>query len=307
MPHAPEVFPDTDLIFQTGTLWDEGGHRGLGFVNADGSGLSYLTVSIPNEWGTTTPPVLPTITADGSIVSFRMEGDAYRAGDLVMWQAGQSAKICEVDLGSYRPALTVGDTQAVIDLAGPGGRLMILDLEDCLSRASPPTGRILTLSAPDTQIHGALHRDGDLLAYARWDPDTESDVIVIRSLSEGSEVTVGRGITPSWSPDGGWIAYTWIDGIYRADRQGQEIRRVVDYTSPDSGGQPLFNDWWPALASWSPDSEWLTYHKCILAAGPKVHCGSSIDDYAIFKVNVETGEEIKILDGGLNPYWRWKQ
>ena len=304
MPVAPKAFPDTDLIFQTNMLREDGGHEGLGFVNADGSSLSFLTVLIPNAWGGKTPPVLPVVTNDGSMVVFRIESDAYRAGDLVIWQVGQPAQVCNVDLGGYRPALTVGDTQAVIDLTGPRGRLMILDLLDCQDSSAPLAGGILTLAAPDTQTDGALRPDGDLLAYAKWDPDLGSDVIIVRRLSDGKETSLGQGITPAWSPDGQWIAYTWVDGIYAADPQGNGIRRIVDYTSPGGGGHPLFRDRWPPLPSWSPDGQWLVYHKCVLPPAPKTHCGEEIEDYAIFKVNVETGEEIKILDGGLNPYWR---
>jgi len=302
-PRAPEAFPETDIVFQVSTLWDEwnSDKDSLGFINADGTGLTYV-----NGWRAYSPPVLPVVTNDGSMVAFRIEGNPYMPGDLVIWQVGQPARGCNVDPGSYRPALTVGTTRAVIDLASPRGRLMILDLAECFDNDAPLTGSILTLSAPDTQIHGALSPDGEMLAYAERDPDLGSRVVIVRRMSDGAETTLGQGIMPAWSPDGQWIAYTRLDGIYKADSKGEDIHRILDYTSPDSSGRPLYPDWWPPLPSWSPDGKWLVYHKCILPPAPKTHCGEEIEDYAIFKVNVETGEEIKILDGGLNPYWRWK-
>jgi Tol biopolymer transport system component len=59
---------------------------------------------------------------------------------------------------------------------------------------------------------------------------------------------------------------------------------------------------WPPKPIWSPDGNWLVYHKCELE-DPEREC-LYLEDYVIYKVNVHTGEEVKIIEGGLNPYWR---
>jgi hypothetical protein len=303
-PSAPEAFPDTDIIFQVSTLWDEwnSDRESLGFVNADGSDLTYI-----GGWrGYHYPPVLPVITGDGSLVVFRVVDLPGHASNLVLWPEGGPPVSCKVGMGTQRAALMGEQARAVTDLVGPGGRLAVVDLMACVTDPEKQAESILTVGEPDTTTEGAMAPSRRVLAYVEWNPDERVDVIVLRDIDTGDDKRLHEGIAPAWSPDGQTIAFAWVDGIYTADVQGEDIRRVVNYTSPGSSGHPLFHDWWPPLPSWSPDGRWLVYHKCILPAAPATDCGSSIDDYAIFKVNVETGEEIKILDGGLNPYWRWK-
>ncbi len=62
--------------------------------------------------------------------------------------------------------------------------------------------------------------------------------------------------------------------------------------------------YWPPIPSWSPDGEWLVYHKCTVPVEIGASC-TYAEDYAIFIVNVATGEETLLIEGGLNPYWRW--
>ncbi|HMB23559.1 MAG TPA: hypothetical protein VKP08_12035 [Anaerolineales bacterium] len=54
--------------------------------------------------------------------------------------------------------------------------------------------------------------------------------------------------------------------------------------------------------AWSPDGKWLVYHKWV---GTDYNTGTDPSSNAIYKLNIKTGEEIKILDGGIYPYWRW--
>jgi Tol biopolymer transport system component len=84
---------------------------------------------------------------------------------------------------------------------------------------------------------------------------------------------------------------------------GEGMKLLVEYASPEEGRS---HEEWPPLPVWSPDGEWLAYHKCILDPGPKVDCSEPSDgiNFSIFVVNVDTGHEKKVIDGGLNPYWR---
>jgi hypothetical protein len=306
MPQAPETFPQADLIFQMSTLRGEGENEGLGFVNADGSGLSHLTVLIPNVWGGESPPVLPIIAPDASMVIFRGSTSPHYAGDLIVWTGARPALKCKVDPGSHRPSFTSDYDALTIDLVSPGGRVGVYELVDCLTGGKARMTTPFSVLPPKEILEGALSPRRSLLAFAQWDRRLRKFGVAIHNLDTGEQVDLGEGIAPAWSPDGQMLAFLGLDGVYVAQYDGNSIRRVSPYRSPDSGDRPVFVVDWPPLPSWSPDGHWLVYHKCILPPAPTTDCGSSIDDYAIFKVNVDTGEEIKILDGGLNPYWRWK-
>jgi hypothetical protein len=65
--------------------------------------------------------------------------------------------------------------------------------------------------------------------------------------------------------------------------------------------------YYPPIVSWSPDGQWLVYHVYneSLKIKQRSRPFSFIQPYSIFKVNVATGNETKIIDGGMYPYWRW--
>jgi Tol biopolymer transport system component len=144
----------------------------------------------------------------------------------------------------------------------------------------------------------ALH--GVNLVYVRgWLVDDKYPVVELVLLNTKTRVETvlvteegGYLDTPSISPDGQQVAYTAGDGIYVISPGKGEPRRVVETCS-------MWDDWPPA-PSWSPDSQWLVYHRCTCPCPVQTDIG----DYSIFKVNVETGEEILLVEEGLNPYWR---
>jgi Tol biopolymer transport system component len=117
---------------------------------------------------------------------------------------------------------------------------------------------------------------------------------VVKDLVTGKTRNLGRGLYPSWSPDGEWLAITREDGLYVMRRDGRDTRKVLEVT-----------DWWnierasldPLRAMWSPDGDWLVYHK--------IYKVGEIYNADIYKLNVNTGEELKLAEGGANPHWRW--
>ena len=53
----------------------------------------------------------------------------------------------------------------------------------------------------------------------------------------------------------------------------------------------------PPRPRWSPDGKWLIYHRC-----DGYSC--VVDENAIYKVEISTGKEEKVIDGGAFPDWR---
>jgi len=133
--------------------------------------------------------------------------------------------------------------------------------------------------------------------YNPYDNTEARSTIIIKNLETGEETEIGYGVGPSWSPDGQWLAYTARDGIYVTRPDGSDSRRVVDYRSPAKSVPvpPHGNVWrdWPPYPEWSPDGQWLVYHLW------------ENEQYNIHKLNIETGEDVVIFEGGLYPHWRW--
>ena len=106
-----------------------------------------------------------------------------------------------------------------------------------------------------------------------------------------TEVLEG-GYNPSLSPDEKKIAYVGSNGIYIANADGTGKKLLV----PISISYELYKGLDPH-PFWSPDGTTLIYHKC-----HNTVC-KDVTDFSIYKVNVNTGDEVKIVDGGLYPVW----
>lgn len=107
---------------------------------------------------------------------------------------------------------------------------------------------------------------------------------------------LAQGIHPTWSPDGSTIAYLGSDGVYLVNADGTNNRRLTD--------EQVFSTWASGNTStttpiprWSPDGKWIIYHLC-----KKGVCHDA--EAEIFKVNISSGQVIKILTGGTDPNWR---
>lgn len=295
-PNAPVEFPDRDIIFQTYPHdMSDKGENTLGFVNADGSGLVYLdTVFLLPVFGRCIEiaPMQPIITVDGSILVYR--NPRVGAGYLYIQHSGGPPIKCDDDIsfGINRPQIE-GD-QIFTDTAG---EMALFSIEDCAPNI--PKDQLTIFTSPNTGYglySGSISPDRERIAFSARMADEGNYYILLYDTKSQETVRITEGDAPAWSPDGTSLAFSKSDGIYLMD-MAMEIRLIVPYEYPSSPRT------WLLLPSWSPDSQWLVYHKCTAQSDSNSYCGS-IDDYSIFKVNVETGEEIKIIDGGLNPYWR---
>jgi hypothetical protein len=116
--------------------------------------------------------------------------------------------------------------------------------------------------------------------------------IVAHDLDTHKEVVLADGIDPSLSPNGQHIAYLGMDGaLYLMKPDGSDQSILVDEPFWDTGH--CFREVQP---TWSPDSKWLVYHRCVGRTSPISNC-------TIYKVNIETGIEVKLAEGGVFPSW----
>ena len=288
--------PQRDLVFQTGVS-DGGDTKPLGFINSDGSGLTYL------ELEGTSPVLRPTWTSDGNLVLFRYLpryclGAITAEGTLRTWR--------DIPVLS-RAAPVAGEHAAIVEALGSSGE----HFRSYVREVDLDTGEITRtyVAVVDVGLSiGANVLCGTNLVYSRWwldedgktvlselvllDAETEVEDVLARVEGDYTNASIS---SPACSPDGQWIAYTVGDGIYLLRPDGSERHRVVE---------ERVTKWLdcPPAASWSPDSKWIAYHRCMNIDPDR--CMNRAEYNSIFKLNIETLEEVLLVEGGLYPYWR---
>ncbi len=283
---APDTFPQTDIVYN--------GEGEFGFVNADGSGVTTvpLILGYGDFHGTWQSPLM---TGDGKTILVTYSAVPGRGGKVFAIPAGEKP----VDCGWYGAIQFTADGSYI--LVNTGTAIEKYLLEDC------GTGNAPEKVYPG--VVGALSPDEQYVAEISekfMEPH-----IIIRHLETGEERDLRNGDFPVWSRDGEWLAYTGTDGIYIVQNSPNAgPRRLVYLEGPDPSDhvpvyqEDLYVEYYPPIASWSPDGQWLVYHvysKNLVAPD----AGAWAGHYSIFKVNVNTGETTKLLDGGYSPSWRW--
>jgi len=311
IPTAPEEFPKGNIVFQE-VVWSD--HKySIGFVNDDGSGVEHVYMPLDKFlWDDGVTPVNPIISQDGTMMVLEVFG-GWAHKKIIILQAGKRPQKCNPLFGEFHPQLIHHDAYILIDANSPPGVMLVYDLANCRDTEQAVSGvynedNYVTvyneenLGMPVRQ--GALSPDEKELAVVASFDDTELLSIVVFDLATKEYRFIDYGLSPSFSPDGEWVAYTGItEGIYIARRDGSEKQKLVHYENPEFGGGGWFTEMdWPPKPMWSPDGNWLVYHKCELE-GTERSC-NRLGYYVIYKVNVHTGEEVKIIEDGLNPYWR---
>jgi hypothetical protein len=285
---APDPFPASDIVY--------GRISELGFINADGLDKGILTFLIEKKtlysiWGR------PLITKDSQTLIIT-DNNYPQVGNIYIAHPGKVA----VDCKWWGIARLAPDQIHILVETKQG--LEEYSPEDCGTGNAPK--RVLS------GVFGALSPDEQYSAQHRWrvNGNANESNIILREIKTGEERIVGEGIFPVWSPDGQWLAYTGPDGIYIVHNTlNSEPRRLVVLESPEpSINTPVYQynppePYYPPIVSWSPDGQWLIYH--FFNESLKTDAKYTFKPYSIFKVNVTTGDETKLLDGGLSPFWRW--
>lgn len=113
-------------------------------------------------------------------------------------------------------------------------------------------------------------------------------------ITDKNQLTIlSDGFGATWSHEGDRIVFTGTQGLYISDGDGKSVKKVVDLTNyyPVKDGA-IFWDKWSPMAVWSPDSQYLLYHRI---AG---------ETYDIVKFELATGREVVLYQGGMYPDWR---
>jgi len=287
----PETFPDTEIIYQTSDY----NTASLGFVNADGSNNSVLTLDFHSA--------RPTWSEDGKIIYYiDVPGNFLfdRGGYVSYWEEGKPLSTCRKSswwgITMVLPANQEDSDQAIV--VKSNAALLRVDLNSCREQE-----RILERESPTSFLHSAsLSKDGSFLAFSEVSDRGSTYSVIVKNMKTELEVEFGEGINPAISPDGRWVAYTGFDGIYIASINGTQIQRIVPYDASGSLGSSF--EVAPPAPSWSPDSMWLVFHQCVENHPDNCH---HADEFQIFKVEVKTSAITKIVEGGTYPYWREKE
>jgi len=288
-----DQFPDADIVYQA----NEREQGILGFINGDGSNNVLIEVDFFAN--------LPSWSSDGSILFFsQIPGDqAYiptRIGDLSTVRQGKTITRC-------RKGTVVGsDIHPYLDtfqvVISNGFEINLIDAIKCR--------KIKTfIDYKDTNLAIAsmsISRDGSILLFSEHSYNTadfkgKEFAIKKMDLVTGNVETIGQGASPILSPDNRKVAYVWYDGFYLMDSDGSNTKRTIKYLAGEKTGSWISFFSLPPSPHWSPDGEWLVYHKCNKAV---TRSCSPPSEFGIYKFNVLDGKEYKLVDGGLYPYWK---
>jgi len=302
-PFIAQSLPDRDIVFQLATHYSGGLDERVGFINADGSGESYLGAENFQA------VVEPIWTDDGSMILF------IHPANFIEGITKEGYRMKFVGQGWMQKVSPIHRRDQVLIESSHEGHYAIkrIDLEtgDVLEIYQLAAYPITNRDGPTEHIHlGSNNLHEGILVFSRSvleDDFLEVELRVCNTVTnecrvllkyDGDLFSVRRIISPAFSPDGQWIAYTSNDGIYLIRPDGSENHRIVKSDVVNPG-------FWPPVASWSPDGQWIVYHRCTL--NDLESCRFNVEDSTIFKYNIETGEIVLLVEGGVNPYWRWRE
>jgi Tol biopolymer transport system component len=250
-------------------------------VNADGTNL---TIIDPGNYVRH-----PLWSDDGKTIHYiRFKHDLGRTDDEAgfpsTWLEGKRSKECDVWLYGAGPTSNSNE----ILVARGGNVIERLRLSDCKVTKTyidvDPTGE---QSSVINRL--SISMDDQYLAYSVQSlyGNHRLTFMYLLNVESGTTFRLDEGGNPLISPKGDLIAYGLHGSIYVVGINGQGRRKVLD----EEGNGSFV---------WSPDQEWLLYHKCNSATSA---C-DRIEDYGIYKLRIADGAEFKVANGGLWPYWR---
>lgn len=294
LPHQVKGFsiPPLEIVFQT-QGFPYTSDSTLGFVSADGSQV------VRESTAPLSPIFEPAWRSDGKAILFT---DSYTHILSLVQEDGRILTWPHIH-GAGR-VISVGEGEVLVKGFDDGSRPWFY-----LQRVTLDKGEVVRtyLAAPFWSV-GTRPLEGAWLVYSQWWYANKKASrpavaqLILLNLETGEKKTLLQVkqkwlMNPSFSPDGRWIAYVSTDGLYRIPIDGGLPQRL---TALRHYWGTAFHTWPPNFA-WSPDGHYIVYHQCVRKDGA---CTTEVKDYALFVLDLNTGEERLLVRGGVNPDWR---
>ncbi len=290
-----QPFPDAEIVYQ-GSYVPKMGYADykVGFVNADGSNAIQLKTGMVHEFTLGSHLIKPVWGVDNvEIYALKLDTIQIDSGYAAYWEEGRVLKYCK---NWYLPEQIQGLDSGKALINFNRKKVLIVDLAKC---KEDRTLVDYSDSPFALKINGISYSSNhDILLFGLVNESLGTYDLMSLDITTGETNVLGQGLNPTWSPDGTQIAYVQTDGIYVMNKDGTQGRKVLTPNIPFID-EKLWDTSSAPIPSWSPDGEWLVYHRC---SNREYVC--SIDESAIYKVEVASGKEVKIVDGGIFPDWK---
>ena len=291
--------PKADIVYQAlnNQLDAPGGGMAesnnlIGFVNADGSGNTLVKLKYR--------AYQPVFSLEAGGVFFHdNESNPY----LLVPQGGQTYFLSRSGTYEICPQLYAEKFIFPVEAMGyllesDSKHIELADIKTC--KVIKPLVEIQDESAWELINSAYPSSSGKNMVFSESYLGPQRDVIYVMDIETKAvrEVLQG-GYNASFSPDDQRIAYVGGDGIYiaNADGTGSKLIVRIDFSSYWESADRYADSVETPYPFWSSDGTILVYHKC-----NNEDC-QDLSDFSIYKVNVNSGVEQKIVDGGLYPVW----
>jgi len=181
------------------------------------------------------------VSPDGQWLAF----DSDRGGNYDIWRmpiaGGEPIQVTTDPSSDFSPAW------------GPDGRTLSFHSvrngnRDLYTIAADGTGETRRTSGPADELDSHWSPDGTSLVYEVF--TTDSDVLRVLSLTDGSGHDLWPAEYARWSPAGDLIAAIAADGLRVGPAAGGPTRLLVPRPEADAG---------PSLCTWAPDARTIYY------------------------------------------------